>query len=111
MKKQLVIIGIFAILVCIGLSGCNQINNTLDPEKSKFVGTWQNSTSMVIDLFSDGKCTFLSINGTWDLKEGKLVLVLSTGRTITYNYLFSNNNRTLALIDLEYGTTFNVTKQ
>ena len=111
MKKQLVIIGILAILVCSGLSGCNQINNTLNPEKSKFVGTWQNSTSLVIDLFSDGKCTFQSINGTWDLKEGKLVLVLSTGSTITYKYLFSNNDRTLSLINLTYGTTFSVTKQ
>ena len=33
MKKQLVIIGIVAILVTVGFSGCNEENNTLKPEK------------------------------------------------------------------------------
>jgi len=37
MKKQLVIIGIVAILVSVVFSGCNEENNTLTPEKSKFV--------------------------------------------------------------------------
>ena len=111
MKNQLVIIGIVAILVTVGLSGCNEENNTLTPEKSKFVGTWKNNTAMVIDLFSDGTCTYLSINGTWDLKEGILGLELSTGSIIHYRYKFSNNNRTLTLTNLIHGTTFDVTKQ
>jgi hypothetical protein len=107
----MVLLGIVAILVTVGLSGCNEENNTMTPEKSKFVGTWQNSTGIVIDLFSDRTCTFLSINGTWDLTDGTLVLVLSDGRTINYHYTFSNNNQTLTLTNLIYGTTFNVTKQ
>jgi ABC-type Fe3+-citrate transport system substrate-binding protein len=48
MKKQLVIIGIIAILITVELSGCstqnnneNQDNNTISPEESKFVGTWK----------------------------------------------------------------------
>ena len=111
MKKQLVIIGIAVILITVGLSGCNEENNTLNPEKSKFVGTWQNSTSMVIDLFSDGTCTYLSINGTWDLKDGILGFELSTGSIIHYRYKFSNNNRTLTLTNVIHGTTFDLTKQ
>jgi ABC-type oligopeptide transport system substrate-binding subunit len=65
MKKKLVILGIVAILVCVGLSGCNQqMSNSISPKKSKFVGTWHNSTTVNIDLFSDGTCKFQSINGT-----------------------------------------------
>ena len=111
MKKQLVIIGIAVILITVGLSGCNEENNTLNPEKNKFVGTWQNSTSMVIDLFSDETCTYLSINGIWDLKDGILGFELSTGSIIHYRYKFSNNNRTLTLTNVIYGTTFDLTKQ
>ena len=111
MKKRLAIIGIVAILVTVGLSGCTEEDNTLTSEETKFVGTWQNNTSMVIDLFSDSTCTYLSINGTWDLKDGILGLELSTGSIIHYRYKFSNNNRTLTLTNVIHGTTFNVTKQ
>jgi hypothetical protein len=111
MKKKLVILGIIAILVFVGLSGCNQqTSNTLSPKKSKFVGTWHNSTTVNIDLFSDGTCKFQSINGTWNLKNDKLVLIF-TDYSITYNYVFSNNNQTLTLTDIYEGATFNVTKQ
>ena len=41
MKKQLVIIGIVAILVTVGLSGCNQVSNPLNPERNRFTGTWK----------------------------------------------------------------------
>ena len=35
---------------------------------------------------------------TWDLKDGKLVIKLSdSGIIYTYNYWFSNNDRTLLL--------------
>ena len=45
MKKQLIIIGIAAILVFVGLSGCNQLtSNTLSPEQKQVLGTWHNST-------------------------------------------------------------------
>jgi hypothetical protein len=102
MKKQLLIIGIVAILFSVGLSGCNQINNTLIPEKNKFVGTWKNTTShMTLDLSSNGTCSMWSYTGTWDLKDGKLVIDLqSVGVPITYTYiyLFFNNDKTLKLI-------------
>jgi len=99
MKKQLVIIGIVTILVSIGLSGCNEVSNTLNPEKNKFVGTWKMS-ELTINLFSDGTCSFMSWSGTWDLKDGKLVLDLPSANnptTATYNYQFSNNDTTLTL--------------
>ncbi len=109
MKKQLVIIGIVAILVTVELSGCsiqnnneNQENNTISSEKNKFVGTWENTTSyLTLDLSTDGTCTMWTYIGTWDLKDGKLVInVPSAGVPFTYSYIyiFFNNDETLKLI-------------
>ena len=96
-------------MLTVGLSGCstqnnneNQDNNTISPEKSKFVGTWKNNTSyLTLDLFSDGTCTMWGNTGTWDLKDGKLVINLrSAGVPFTYTYIFVffNNDNTLKLI-------------
>ena len=116
MKKQLVIIGIVTILVTVGLSGCNQVSNTLNPEKSKFVGNWINATSpyTTIKLLSDGTCSYSSNSGAWDLKGGKLVMDLLSGDvpfTLTYNYIFSDNNETLTLTSMSGGLSRVYTKQ
>ena len=116
MKKQLVIIGIVAILVSVGLSGCEDINKNINPEKSKFVGTWINSTSpfTTINLFSDGTCSYSSYSGTWDLKDGKLVIDLMSATvpfTLTYYYIFSDNDKTLSLTSMSGGLSQVYTKQ
>ncbi len=109
MKKQFGIIWIVVLLVCVGLNGCltqnnneNQDNNIFSSEKTKFVGTWKNTTSfLTLDLFSDGTCSMWSYTGTWDLKDGKLVIdITSVGvpNTYTYIYIFFNNDNTLKLI-------------
>jgi len=99
MKKQLVIIGIVAILVTVGLSGCNQVSNTLNPDKNKFVGTWTGQNSVYnFAFFSDGTGSFGLYSLTWDIKDGKLVMVTSDQSvTMSYSYAFSNNDRTLIL--------------
>jgi hypothetical protein len=116
MKKQLVFIGIVAILVSVGLSGCEDINKNINPEKSKLVGTWINATSpyTTIKLLSDGTCSYSSNSGAWDLKGGKLVMDLRSGDvpfTLTYNYIFSNNNETLTLTSESGGLSRVYTKQ
>jgi hypothetical protein len=116
MKNQLVIIGIVALLVCVGLSGCEDINKNINPEKNKFVGTWINSTSpyTTINLLSDGTCSYSSYSGTWDLKNGKLVFDLmsdTTPFTFTYYYIFSDNDRTLTLSSISGGLSRIYTKQ
>jgi len=40
MKHQLILIGLVAVLLCVGLSGCDHINNVLKSEKDRFIGTW-----------------------------------------------------------------------
>jgi hypothetical protein len=102
MKKQLVFIGLVTILITVGLSGCNSIIE----DKERFVGTWRETTSPIkLDLFSNGTCSFAGDSGTWELKDGKLVLMITseTGYTNTYDYVFSNNNKTLELTCSECG--------
>ena len=110
MKKQLIIIGIVALLLIVGLSGCNQISNPFTSEKDKFVGTWRNTTKNItrtISLFSDGNCTFSTLNGTrdlknltgiWDLKNGTFIMKFPDSHlTYPFYYVFSDNDRTLSL--------------
>jgi len=100
MKKQLMIVCIIVILLTVELSGCNENSNTINLEKNKFVGTWQNTTMInPMILFSDGTGSMISTNVTWDLKDGDLVIkpLLDLSVTWMYNYLFTNNDRTLSL--------------
>lgn len=103
--------------IAVGLSGCNQVNNALNPEKNKFVGTWINNAgymNITISLFSDGTCAYMGISGIWDLKDGKLVIDMPNTNpplTATYNYIFSNNDRTLTLTDINAGSNTVYTKQ
>jgi len=112
MKKQLVIIGIVAILVTVGLSGCNQVSNTLNPEKNKFfVGTWKNG-DLTIKLFSNGTCLYGDVNGTWYLKENNtLLFVLSNDNILLYSYGFNDNYKSLALTSIPENHTMWFTKQ
>lgn len=102
LKKQLIIIGMISLLVSVGLSGCD--SSTVD--KDRFLGTWRETTSpLYLVLFSDGSCSFADVSGTWDLKDGKLVLMITSGPvfTNTYHYVFSNNDKTLELTCYECG--------
>ena len=115
MKKQLVILGIIAILITVGLSGCSSENNNQNPEKMMFVGSWQytvENSSSVLDLFSNG--TFIASDlfyGSWDLKNEKFIMEMPDySKTWEYTYIFSNNNRTLTLTDIN-GKTIVYTKQ
>ncbi|MBE3137086.1 MAG: hypothetical protein IMZ43_06830 [Thermoplasmata archaeon] len=113
MKKQLVIIGIVALLVTVGLSGCNEINN--NTEKNRFIGTRRafEPTELIYEFFSNGTIigTFIdshenqffgnlsnhSSHGTWELKNGKLVLTISEVISSTLDYHFSNNDTILII--------------
>lgn len=104
MRKQLVILGIGAILIIVGISGCNQVTNMLYPEKDKFIGTWINTTITpessvitIVKFYSNGTCKYDIVNGTWDVKDSKLVIVFSNGYSRTYDYVFSNNDKILSI--------------
>ena len=117
MKKQFVIIGIIALLVCVGLSGCNEISNTLDTERNKFVGTWKSTPGSgfgygTLTFFSNGTFTVgastTSSGQTWEIKDGQLVFS-GPGGTTSSNFMFSNNDNTLTLTQTTISEVF--TKQ
>lgn len=111
MKKQLVIFGIAVLLICIGLSGCNEDNNTFQSDEEKIIGTWIYATTLnettvyVYYNFLSNK-TFEIIfsytgdrgSGTWNITDNKLLITLK-GEIITSDYNFSNNNKTLTIIE------------
>ena len=108
--KKLIIISIGVFLISISLIGCNQLNNSLDTERNKFIGTWKttsevSSINWTMTLFSDGICTGAVAGDTWALKDGKLVSMATTqdGTVVgVYNYIFPNNT-TLTLTDVSTG--------
>jgi hypothetical protein len=118
-KKQFLILGIVVILVCVGLSGCDQINNALKSEMDRFIGTWvssswqpqQNNTFYAPQphtYFSNGSCSVGNVSGTYETKDRKLVETLANGQiTFTWDYSFSNNDTILTLTQV--GTTFTLT--
>jgi len=105
MKKQIVIVGIIVLLVCVGLSGCS--NNPFDTEKNKFVGTWKtNSTESfnpanlgTVIFFSDGTLSLSGLGGMkYEIKDGKLVISTNNNELqYTFEYSFSNSNTVLTL--------------
>ncbi|MCJ7570347.1 MAG: hypothetical protein MUO82_00495 [Candidatus Thermoplasmatota archaeon] len=123
MKKQLIIVGIIVILLTVGLSGCNEDNNSFQSDEEKIIGEWIYSLSigeitvnMSYNFFSNKTLKIISfyndevsqVNGTWNIADNKLVIT-SEGETITSNYGFSNNDKTLTIA---YGTVLlDLTKQ
>jgi hypothetical protein len=81
MRNQLVIIGIIAVLVCVGLSGCNQITNTINPEQNRLVGSWMN------DLYWNDYAG----NGLQFIGDGSI-------KSITFNM----NDGTKTITDIPY---------
>jgi len=112
MKKKLVIIGIAVLLICVGLSGCNEENNHLAGDESKFVGTWRESDYNQLIFYSNGTGLFNNFLTTWEIKDGRIILYLSDVQgNLTSNYAFSNNDNTLTLFDTGSGDPVIYTKQ
>jgi len=123
MKNHLVIIELVVILVCIGLSGCTQVDHTLNYEESKFVGTWLTYEDIAcIDLggrvvfFSDGTVTLKSgFRGKYQVDEGNYLIVhitINGNKTQhLFDYEFSDNGNTLKLLYLTTGRMYSYTRE
>jgi hypothetical protein len=125
MNKHLITLGIAVLLICVGLSGCNESNNSFKSDEDRIIGTWviseiyEGSTRTVTYIFSSDKTYEVigtykegteSSNGTWEILDYKLVVTIE-GRTQTGNYKFSNNDKTLTITDNMSNTTTVLTKQ
>lgn len=117
MKQQLLIVGIVVILVGVGLSGCSRVSTKLNPDSDKFLGTWKvveinNSTAIgdIYTFFSDGTVGLTDTMGTWEFKDGKLILDFDVHQYM-YSYSFSDNDRTLTWISMDRTITYTLMKQ
>ena len=99
MKKQLLIVSIIVLLVCVGLSGC--VENVDNSELDHFVGRWEaknfTNYTMVLIFNSDRTCNIGSLPGRYSLKEKTLVVDLGKNVSVMYDYKFSNDFNTLNL--------------
>ena len=117
MKKQLVILGILTLLVCVGLSGCFRLSPSYTTEKNKFVGTWTylypsghgSNYSFTYQFFSNGTFSFnkprLITNGTFDIIDGNLRFTANANGNKEYDdysYVFSENNTKLTISGITY---------
>jgi hypothetical protein len=104
MKKQLVVIGIVILLLAVGLSGCEGVDN-------RFVGTWFHNVKYPKYTFNEDKTySITGINGTWDIKDGKLVLKHDSITEI-YDFNFSMDNTRLTLTGVSEGIARDYYKQ
>jgi len=113
MKRQIVILLLVTLLVCVGLSGCQQTsirnNNKQNipnnkSELDRFLGSWvcdKGLYNYTINFFSDYK--YQSFNHVWgrgsyDVKNGKLILSMDNSNIVyTIDYYFSNNDQVFTL--------------
>ena len=105
-KKQLVIIGIIVLLICIGLSGCT---NTTISDEERLIGIWDVSITYQGKNYLEDRWEFRSdytyessrSNGTWKITNNKLILTYTTQSTKTMDYVFSNNYNTITITDTD----------
>jgi len=116
-KSFFIIIVAFLVILLISISLFVGLNNRSDDTNEKyekedtedfdkFIGSWEGFWT-TITFSADSRISYEMYNGTWELKNGKLVTYISgeyfPEEKITYDYLFSNDNRTLTLTDEEGG--------
>ena len=125
MKKQILIIGILAILIIVGLSGCNEISNVFLTDEGRLIGTW-NSEGIWVDIptvivFSSNG-TFKSIieflefqtisEGKWDMNDGTITMeIVDLFPSTNYTYQFSEDNKTLTLSSINGNDSYILRKQ
>lgn len=117
MNKHLIVLGLAVLLICIGLSGCTNEDNSQDGadtsnDLAKFVGTWVCEESGGIYTFSsDGAFSFDAPGeeneGTYEVRDEKLWFTYTfppelEGEVEGFDYSFSNNDTTFIISPLGY---------
>jgi hypothetical protein len=120
MKKQLIIIGIVAILIAIGLSGCTsteKITEKKNPEDI-IIGTWyyEADSEKVNFIFYENHsmCVSYGSQSIWteyEITEDSLTFINPTdGQTAPGEYSFSDYDNTLTIIT-DFSSTLILTRQ
>ena len=116
MKKQLVIIGIIALCVSVGLSGCNSSEQT---SEDIIIGKWSTvyqNTSIEFTFYkNDSVYAIVGVQSGWaeyEITKDHILLINSTtGQTTTAAYSFTDNNQKLILKNLGAIEELVLTKQ
>ena len=116
MKKKLVIIGIFLLIVFVMIIGCDSLKSN----KDNLIGTWTydyfgNNTGII--FYSNGTCIFPEYQQThekltWIINDTKLVMTITDedrSNSMVFDYSFSNDGKTLTMTDIE-GTSLSLKK-
>lgn len=112
--SAILVIVIIIILSIVSFDFIGYIYKITKTEESRFVGTWKNEKSGTLIFYSDGTIVLGIIEGTYELKDGKLVIRALSGEVnlvSVYDYYFSENDTKLNLIDINSGITTTYTKQ
>lgn len=97
MKKQIIII-IAIVIFLISMVSTLLMYEPFNTEKNKFIGTWVSTEQVTMTFFSGGTATISFGHVTWDIKNGKLVIITQNkNATFSYSYQFTNNNTHLKL--------------
>ena len=112
MKKQLILVGITLFLLAEVLSGCTENKNgPLKINEEKVLGQWTETipgTPLIMTMnFITNMSYYESINetriwGTYTMTN-ETITFQSEGATHTFQYSFSNNEKTLTLIETDDG--------
>ena len=112
-------------LVCVGLSGCNQISNVFLTDEDKLVGTWNSEgiwfdVPTVIVFSSNGIFTYTidfyllhtTSEGKWVMNDGILMMeIVDVIPPTNYTYQFSEDSRTLKITDIDSSDLYILRKQ
>jgi len=117
-KKQFVIIGIIAILVTVGLSGCNSSTDEKSTPKDKVIGDWISKTyykGKYVDgsdihytFYSNDSCVIYPIDNdsrnwySYVFSGQQLITTDSYGNKYLREYSFSSDNKELVLSSKDY---------
>ena len=118
MKKQLVIIGIIALLVSVVLSGCNSSTEEESTPEEKILGDWisktyyngkyVNGSDLHYTFYHNRSCSVYAIDtgfGNWygyEFLGQQLITTNSNGNTFIREYSFSDDNTELVLSSKVY---------
>ena len=126
MNKILLVVG--AVLVCVlllstwlfivdfgGFSSFlgKKSQEAVENEKVKFLGTWTTSEHGIFTFFSTGFYRQTAAEGLWVLEDNRLLLFEGERSlpSVTYSYVFSENDHIVQLTDEMTGELLVLTKQ
>jgi len=120
--KKITVLAIILLVVSVGLlSGCTE-----QSDEDKLIGTWIHSQTVegktvtasftfhpdkTVEIVGSYDGEEQTLSGVWKIIDSELVMVSSEGDTTTSEYSFSNNDKTLTIIDYSTGTHVSLTKQ